>query len=174
MNKFPKQEIENLLKRVKNDDPSALDRLIELKEGNLLKLAYTYLHDKMLAEDVVSEVFYEFLKRIKQFKNEKNLNGWLNVTTINKSLNIIKKRKKEVFTEDCKSPEHFYDENNAEQIHINDCLAHLDEDERKALFCQDYGYTLKETAKIMDLTINELRGLLERAKKKFIEIYNKN
>lgn len=170
MDKFPKEEIDKLLKRIKNGDQSAFNRLIDLKSKNLQKLAYTYLHDEMLSEDVVSDVFYDLISKCSEFKNEKNLNGWLNVVAINKSLNLLKKRSREILYE---APIHkgCNLEDSVEQIHIQNCLLKLNEDEGSAILYQQHGYTFKEISKMMNLSKNKVQGLLARAKKKFKDYY---
>lgn len=174
MAKFPKNEIENLLKRInKYNDAEAFNRLVDLKSVNLQKLAYTYLLDEMHAEDVVSEVFCELTKKRGQFKDYKNLNGWMNVATINKSLNLIKKKSREILKGNLQKRENCCTNRITEQIHIKNCMAKLDEDERQAISYQYYGYSLKEISEKMRLTINKTRGLLGRAKEKFKNFYEK-
>ena len=140
---------------------------------NLYLLSYSYLKDHGLAEDVVSETFVKLIEKIDTIKNEQNLNGYLRTIVINKSLDVIKKRKKELSVEETVMDVSAKG-NNAEDSVVRYTLSQLKSTERETLMLWQYGYTVKEISAKTNLTINQVRLLLEKAKKSFFQKYHKN
>ena len=162
--------ITELIVRIKAFEKEAFSELIELTQMELIKTAYLYLKDKMLAEDVVNDTYIKLIEKCRSLKND-NIMGWLKTVVINKSIDLLKKRRRETLINDeilnLKSLSH--DEVN--NIIVRECLANLDDKERKALLFDAYDYRLKEIANQLDLTIKQVRTLLKNAKKRFKESY---
>ena len=165
--------IKKLIKEFQNGDKAALEKLMLLTYKNLFLLAYGYLKDKMLAEDVVSETFLQLIKKVNTIKNEKNLNGYLHTIIINKSLDLIRKRKREIYFDDNVSSALVADVG-SERLTVCAALSILDSNEREVLLLWNYGYTLNEISAKKNFTVNQVRLLLDKAKKSFFEKYHKN
>jgi len=140
-------------------------------------LAYSYLRDHMLAEDMVSETYIKVIEKIHTIKNEQNLNGYLRTIVINKSLDLLRKRKRELSTED----EELVDELQPAQLavsedsqYVRDVLAQLPNAEREVLLLWQHGYSVREISQKTEHTINQVRLLLEKGKQSFSEKYHKN
>ena len=167
--------VKRLLIEYKQGNAIALEQLMVLTYKNLYSLAYTYLKDRMLAEDVVSEAYIKVIEKIHLVKNEQNLNGYLRTIVINRSLDIIRKRKKELSVEEQIieiTPSNSLTSTDTKNVRI--VLAQLPKTEREILLLWQYDFTLKQISEKTGFTINQVRLLLQKAKEKFIENYHKN
>ena len=172
-----KLKISHLLKEYKKGNNSALELLMQGTYKDLYGLAYSYLRDHMLAEDIVSESYMKIIEKIKTVKNEQNLNGYLRTIVINKSLDKLRKCKKELRIED-KVVDYQSDDqqgqSTADSQLVRLILSKLSRTEREALLLWQYGYTLREMSDKTGRTVNQVRLLLDKAKKSFSEKYHKN
>jgi len=168
------KQIKQLLLQYKAGNKSAIEELMLLTYKDLLWLSYSYLKDKMLAEDIVSETFIKLFEKIHTIKNEQNLSGYLRTIVINKSLNLIRNRKREVYVDDQilgqKMPACGLSE---EDDNVRYVLSMLNDAERDVLLLWSYGYTLNEITKKTGYTVNQVRLLLDKGKKNFFEKYHK-
>lgn len=81
-----------------NVDEQTIKRVINEHGDMIYRLALHYVRDRDDAEDVVQEVLLAYLLKVPDdLRAEK---AWLIRVTINKSLNIIKKRNKYVIKPD--------------------------------------------------------------------------
>lgn len=137
----------------------------------LFLISFSYTKDKMLAEDAVSETFLKLIKKIHTIKNDKNLNGYLRTIVINESLDILRKRKREVFP----GAEYFdkCEVGDSQHQQVKLLLEMLDDNQRKVLLLWQYDFTLREISEKTDFTVNQVRLLLKRAKENFAGYYHK-
>ena len=84
-----------LYRRFLNGDEGGLEELIALYQHGLFRFIYGYVRDEGLAEDVMQDVFVElYYKRSFQEKENASFKTYLYTIARNKSLNLIKKRKR--------------------------------------------------------------------------------
>jgi len=168
-----RKSVNKLIKAFKAGDKKALEELMLLTYKNLFLLAHSYLNDKMLAEDIVSETFIKLIEKCHTIKNEQNFNGYLRTIVINKSLDLIRKRKHDFFPGDEVLCLKAAEQDNG-QIYVRQALSFLSGNEREVLLLWHYGYTLDEISKKTGYTINQVRLLLKKAKENFVEKYHKS
>jgi len=170
------KEIKKLMKAFQKGDRTALERLMLLVHKDLLYIAYGYLKDTHLAEDVVSETFVTLIEKIHTIKNDSNLGGYLRTITINKSLNLIRKRKKEFFTDGGELVSHeigIYVGNKQDDM-VRYCLVQLQPPIlREAFLLWSYGFTINEISGKTGLSVSQVRTVLEKAKQSFLRKYRK-
>ncbi|WP_262891408.1 RNA polymerase sigma-70 factor [Aestuariibaculum marinum] len=82
---------ELLFKCVKNDNQKALEQLFQKYYFNLCLFAKKYVNDSDLAEEVVSDVFFNVWQNRKTLSINSSLQSYLFVATKNQSLNLVKK-----------------------------------------------------------------------------------
>ena len=141
---------------------------------DLYSLAHTYLKDHQLAEDAVSDGYMKVIEKINTINTEQNLNGYLRTLVINRSLDIMRKRKREINVEErvvSIKPANPLTSVDTKNVRI--VLSELPQVEREVLLLWQYGFTIKEVSEKTNYTINQVRLLLEKAKKKFFEKYHK-
>ena len=173
MNEEKNNKIKDLILRYREGEIDALEELMLLTYKDLFLLAYGYLKDKMLAEDVVSETFLKLIEKAGAIKNDQNLRGFLNTIAINRSLDIIRKRKREVCLENAELDRRT-DGTDTEQIKVRTALSEIENTKREILLLWYYGYTLHEISAETGSTVNQTRLLLKKAKKNFLREYHKN
>lgn len=167
------KRIKKLISSFKCGDSAAFEELMSFTYKDLFLLSYSYLKDKMLAEDAVSEAFMKLFEKASSIKSEQNLTGYLRTIVINKSLDIIRKRRNEVCPGDDVLNLKAYEPEDA-QTHVRSILFMLDDSEREVLLLWQYDYTLSEISLKTGITVNQVRLRLDKAKNKFISEYNKN
>lgn len=172
MNDNETNNINNLIGRLANGDNVAFEELMLLTYKDLFLLSYSYLKDRMLAEDIVIETFIKLIEKIHTIENIQNLMGYLHTIAVNKSIDIIRKRKREVFLEDV-GLKHTAANLNSERENVWSALSMLKNNERLVLLLWNYDYTLNEISQKSGFTINQVRLFLYKAKKNFSIEYKK-
>ena len=91
-NSTSKIEMAGLWRRVSGeDDHAAFESLFYLLNAGLIKFAQMYVHQKEVAEDIVSDVFAQCWVRRRELRDVRSINTYLFVAVKNHSLNHLKK-----------------------------------------------------------------------------------
>lgn len=91
---------ELLFECVKKDNQSALEQLFQKYYFSLCLFAKKYVNDSYLAEEIVSDVFFNIWQNRKTLSITSSLKSYLFVATKNQSLKAINKSKTQVVNED--------------------------------------------------------------------------
>ncbi|MEQ6377020.1 sigma-70 family RNA polymerase sigma factor [Bacillaceae bacterium S4-13-56] len=76
---------------IQEQEPDDILEVIMNEYGpDLMKLAYTYVHDWAKAEDLVQDVFITSYEKLTSFRGESSLKTWLHRVTINKCKDSLK------------------------------------------------------------------------------------
>ncbi len=148
---------------------SYMDQLIlsaiESYGDMIYRLALHYVRNAADAEDVVQEVLFAYIRHKPDESREK---AWLIRVTVNKCLNVLKKRRREVQSD---SIEESQPPPINEELH--EALESLSVLDRKIIFLYFHaGYSSKEIGKLVHKSNSAVRKRLERAKiklKNFLE-----
>lgn len=73
---------------------SAQQTLFQLYSGKMFALCLRYMGNSMEAEEVLQESFIKVFEKLKQWKGEGPLGGWIRTIVVNTSLTRIKNNKK--------------------------------------------------------------------------------
>ncbi|MDF2543772.1 MAG: polymerase sigma factor, sigma-70 family [Herbinix sp.] len=121
---------------------------IENYKKGLYRIAYSYMNDQTLAMDALDEAIYKGYLNRKKLKNPELFKTWLTRILINECLQILRKNKHEILTE--QPPEEtseFFD-----GLPLKEALRKLSEDLSKIIYLRYYGgYTLAETSVILEI-----------------------
>lgn len=79
-----------LVRRLNRGDAAALSRVYEKYCADLLRLAWSLLGERALAEDVVQDVFVAFARAARTFRLTGSLKGYLATCTANAARNCLK------------------------------------------------------------------------------------
>ncbi len=147
-------------------DCELVRQTVETYGDTIYRLALHYVRDRFDAEDVVQEVLLAFFQR--EIPEERR-KAWLLRVTVNKSLDILRKRKRQV-------PLSAEPTAGAEETpSLAEELKELSAIDREIVYLFWFeGYSSKEIAKLVRLSDGAVRKRLERAKKKLKEILEKN
>jgi RNA polymerase sigma-70 factor, ECF subfamily len=171
----------DLLKRLKAADRSAFNELVLLYSGKVLNTCYRFLLDKADAEDISQEVFIEVFQSIKSFRGDSQLSTWIYRIAVTKSLDEIKKKKRNKRIASFGKTLHLDDFihwigggqmpdssiNEAERMkEVMQALEKLPENQRAAFTLSKIeGYSNMEIADIINTTTEAVESLIYRAKK---------
>lgn len=67
-----------------------LEWLMKTYGNDVIRIAYTYLKQKQLAEDVAQDVFIKCYEKMDSFRNESSYKTWLIRITVNKCKDVLK------------------------------------------------------------------------------------
>ncbi|PFG13536.1 sigma-70 family RNA polymerase sigma factor [Bacillus sp. es.036] len=92
---------DSLFDREGFDDETAseteIDLLIKEHSKQVFILAFSYVKDHSLAEDIAQEVFYKCYKNLHKFRKESSIKTWISRITVNTSKDFLRKRKYNLF-----------------------------------------------------------------------------
>jgi RNA polymerase sigma factor (sigma-70 family) len=185
---------EELLNGLKKGDQLSFKKLVEEFQTPLLRLCSGFFHNHEDARDIVQETFIEVFESIGHFRADSKLSTWLYRIAVNKSLNLIRKRKvtrlmlsldsfmhKDSAAEKQSSLTHKSDEAdfNFEQTEkrkrIRKAVDALPENQRIAFILNKYqGLSYSEVSEIMAISISSTESLLHRAKLRLQKILVKS
>lgn len=85
-----------LMASVAAGDTSALGRLVERHQEQVLALALRTLGRRELAEDVAQDVFVKVFRAARRYKPRAKFTTWLYRIVVNQCLDVVRKRKRQV------------------------------------------------------------------------------
>ena len=144
-----------------NSKDRQFEQLIDKELPKLRGLAYRILRNAADCDDAIQEALFKAYNRYESFKNEAELSSWVCRITINCSLDILRKRKREQ-----ESLEDYHPETTSQDTSpVWDAIKDLPEPYSQALIigCLS-GYTGDEAAKILGINTNALYQRIFKAK----------
>jgi len=134
---------------------------------DVYRYAYSLLKNNEDAEDVVQDVFMNYLKKSDSYRGDCSLKTWLLVLTRNQCYNVIKSRKIRQ-SESIEDVNLCSDINYVEdKLNIEDALKTLTSEENEIIFLREYSdFSYKEIAQILNISIDNVKVRLFRAKQK--------
>ncbi|MEL7222299.1 MAG: RNA polymerase sigma-70 factor [Bacteroidota bacterium] len=84
---------QQLLIDLQNGDEKALDKLFRAHYAYLCQTVYKVLPDRILAEDLVQEVFYDLWRKREKLNVKQSWRAYLRRAAINRTLNYIRDQK---------------------------------------------------------------------------------
>jgi len=170
-----------LIWKLKRGSREALCRIYEKYRDDLLRIAVGLLNQTTAAEDVVQDVFTDFIRSAGKFKLTGSLKGYLAVCVANKARNVIRSQNRqrtvslddgEIEISDFKRPDHWIicDE---EFSRLNKALAQLPYEQKEVVILHIQGnMKFRDIAKLQEAStktaqsryrygITKLRSILD-------------
>jgi RNA polymerase sigma-70 factor (ECF subfamily) len=88
-------EDSDFLHKLRSGDKAAFSELVEIYSSRVINTCYRFLPDRMDAEDISQEVFIEVYQSISSFRENSARSTWIYRIAVTKSLDEIRKRKRE-------------------------------------------------------------------------------
>jgi RNA polymerase sigma-70 factor, ECF subfamily len=88
-----------LIQEIAASNPAAYRELVERYQTTIIRTCYSLLHDQQDAEDIAQEVFIEVFMSISRFKGNSEIGTWIYRIAVNKSLNYIRSKKRNMIFE---------------------------------------------------------------------------
>ena len=90
------EKLINLVSLMREDLNKHFDAFYELTKKQVFYTSYAITRDRDASEDILQEVYLNFIKHLNRINLKKSILGYLLKTSKNLSLNYIKKHKREV------------------------------------------------------------------------------
>lgn len=85
----------DLINKIINNDRDAFRIFVDKYQNMVFNVCYNFLNNRFDADDITQEVFIEVYNKANTFKFESKISTWIYRIATNKSLNHIRKMKKE-------------------------------------------------------------------------------
>ena len=144
-------------------DNDELCRYIKLYHVTVYRAVFSFLHNASEAEDIVQETFVKLFNTNKSFESDEHCKAWLIRTAINLSKNLLKSFRY-AHTEEL---DEAIPIESAAECDLADALAALPIKYRAVIHLHYFeGYSAKEIAKMLGLTVTAVTTRLARAREK--------
>ena len=165
---------DDLLSRLKKQEPAAQKIFYEQNVKRFLSVSKSYVSDIYQAEDCVIKAFCKVFKSIETFRSEGNLEGWARRIVVNECLNFIKSHKTVFYIDDVNPAflEEVQEEMTDFDFNAQDLLDQLPDAYRMVfnLYVIE-GCSHQEISEILDISLSVSKTQLFRAKEKLRKIY---
>ena len=147
----------------------------------MLNVAFRIVGNIAEAEDVLQEAFLDAFNKVKDFRQDTTFGLWLKQIVVNRSINLLRKRRLELIELEGEQLENIPDEEaeDDEEVkykaaQVKEAINELPEGYRLviSLYLLE-GYDHEEIGQILNITENTSRTQFLRAKRKLIDILNK-
>ena len=159
------KELDRLLISVSKGDNVAFGKLYEKTKKGVYAFLYTYFHNAEDTEDAMQTVYLNVKKGIHTYRHGSNASAWILQIAKNQALNEIKRKKREIPTEDIELESTPHEGGSVE---IMDVISRvLTEEEQKivTLFVL-WDYKHREIAEILDCPIGTVTSKYKRSMEK--------
>lgn len=163
---------EDLLSRLKKQDPGAQKLFYEQNVKKFLSVSKSYVSDLYQAEDCLIKAFCKIFKHIESFRGESNLESWARRIVVNECLNFIKSHKTVFYLDEINQS--FQEDFHEPDIDFNaqELLDQLPDAYRMVFnlyVLEEYSH--QEIADTLQISIAVSKTQLFRAKEKLRKIY---
>ena len=168
----------NLVLECKQGSKKACYELYKLYAKAMLNVAFRIVGNIAEAEDVLQEAFLDAFNKLKDFRQDTTFGLWLKQIVVNRSINLLRKRKMEFIDMDGEQLENIPDretDNGEETLYqaaiVKKAIQELPDGYRTviSLYLLE-GYDHEEIGQILNISENTSRTQFLRAKRKLIEI----
>jgi RNA polymerase sigma-70 factor (ECF subfamily) len=144
------------------------------QRGKLYRLAFSWVKDRALAEDVLQNVFEKSFTRQKELSEHANLSGWLVLSLKNEVLSHFRLNKKIDLLEESiqfYEAEQQPEEENESIQKVMSLLKELPEKQRNIFQLREVeGLDYEEIALHLDISLDQVKVNLHRARKRIREL----
>jgi RNA polymerase sigma factor (sigma-70 family) len=168
----------NLVVECKQGSKKACYELYKLYAKAMLNVSFRIVGNIAEAEDVLQEAFVDAFSKLKDFRQDTTFGLWLKQIVVNRSINLLRKRKLELIDLDGEQFENLADEEPEDEeetqyqaAKVKEAIQRLPEGYRLVitLYLLE-GYDHEEIGQILNISENTSRTQFLRAKRKLIEI----
>lgn len=168
----------NLVVECKQGSKKACYELYRLYSKAMLNIAFRIVGNIGEAEDVLQEAFLDAFNKLKDFRQETTFGLWLKQIVVNRSINLLRKRKLELIELEGDHLENIPEEEGEDEEEIQYQVAMVKEAMKQlpdgyrvvlSLYLLE-GYDHEEISQILNISENTSRTQFLRAKRKLMEI----
>lgn len=165
----------DLIARCKMGDREAHYRIYKLYARSMYNVSYRITGREEDAEDALQEAFISAFHNLESYRSDATFGAWLKRIVVNKSINVLKKRKHELLPEDERwdiAEEEVYEDYREELTvdRVKKAIEELPDGYRTVLSLYLLeGYDHQEIAGILGISESTSKSQLNRAKMKLRE-----
>ncbi len=155
---------------IRSEDPQVLEQLIYLYSDALVRYAYCYVGSSTVAEDMMEDAFVALLVKKRVFLSLEQARTWLYKTVRSKSVDYLRRHKREVPLEDV---ENVLSGGDMESVFLSKerntavytCMQKLPQQYRAVLQLSYFDeFSVSQICEILKLSAKQVYNLLARAK----------
>ena len=138
------------------------------------KVAYSYTRNIEDSQDIAQEVFIKLYRAHRVFNDDDHLTKWLIRVTINKSIDLLRQKKREIIV-DTEYVNNLQDkeEHDEKSLVMYDAVGSLKDIYKTVIILHYYDdYSIKDIASILKISENNVKVRLNRAREKLKQIIN--
>lgn len=169
------QETEKaLLVQWQEGDEESFSQIVKAYLPNVVQLAYRYLKDRSLSEDVAQEIFLKLYQNPASWRPTARFSSWLYRVTFNACTDQWRKRKQnpesellenqEISTSNAAPDTSLIDKETAQLIH--QAIDSLPEDQKKIILLYQEETSYEEISEILGISVKGVERRLYRARRK--------
>ena len=171
------QTDKELYKEYLKGNQQAFEEIVKKYKDHIIYFISTYTKNTQIAEDISQDVFIYLLINKDQYDFKYSFKTYLYMIAKCRALNYIKKEKKiinileydKLNIEDDNLEEIIFQ--NEKNKNLRNAIKKLKPDYQQIIYLTTFeGLKYKEVAQVMDKNIGQIKGLLNRAKKKLKEL----
>ncbi|WP_299433648.1 RNA polymerase sigma factor [uncultured Aquimarina sp.] len=159
--------LDQLIKNCKKQDAKAQEQLYRLYGSKLFSICLKYSSNYSSAEDTLQDAFITIFDKIGQYRNQGSFEGWIKRITVNTALQKFRKQKvfEIIGEEQIEEVEVEIDEDEVSLDYLLEIIQQLPDRYRLVfnLYVLD-GYSHKEIAEMLDISIGTSKSNLARAR----------
>ena len=166
--KTTREQVNIYLSRLKSGE-DCLKEFIDYSRGYLQYVAYKYLADKSLVEDVIFSAYDKILRALSSFDRKQNGLAWIVKITQNEAYKFNRdNRSGDVPIESVRDDAAYENESDGViKYDVERAMLALSDDEKKIVECKIYmGMTVREIAKQENIPKSTVAYILKQALKK--------
>jgi RNA polymerase sigma-70 factor (ECF subfamily) len=168
---------------IQHSNHQAFGILVDRYSKMVITTCMGFIGNYQDAEDIAQDVFVELYESLPEFRSESKLSTWIYRIAVNKSLNFLRRKKRETFlhtivgakrkgnTEQTldgivgnQAPDNNIEYREQHKV-LREAMNMLPENQRIALVLSTYHeLSYKEIAEVMDTSVSSVESLLFRAK----------
>jgi RNA polymerase sigma factor (sigma-70 family) len=162
----------------KQGSKKACYELYRLYSKAMLNVAFRIVGDIAEAEDVLQEAFLDAFNKVKDFRQETTFGLWLKQIVVNRSINMLRKRRMEMVEMENEQLENIPEEDEEDEdevilkvVQVKEAMKLLPDGYRVVLSLYLLeGYDHEEIGEILNISENTSRTQFLRAKRKLMDI----
>ncbi|HSI66580.1 MAG TPA: sigma-70 family RNA polymerase sigma factor [Planococcus sp. (in: firmicutes)] len=142
----------------------ALQQLLKLEKEKLYRMAYTYLKNEEDALEIFQQTVLQAIESVHQVKEPAYFSTWITKICINKSLKLLKKKKKLVVMDEIEERRTASASVDiAQQLDVANALGLLPDKYKTALMLRFYqDFTVRQIADVLECPEGTVKTLIHR------------
>ncbi|WP_299226521.1 RNA polymerase sigma factor [uncultured Psychroserpens sp.] len=169
----------DIIEKCKQNNRVAQLQLYKQYCDGMYIVAMRFVKDSMEAEDIVQEAFIKAFSKLHQFKAEVSFGAWLKRIVVNKSIDLLKSRKKQILEleevhlkiVDANYEDEWLVDDTITLEEVKEAISNLPEKYRYVVMLYLIeGYDHQEISEILDISEVASRTQLSRGKSKLKEL----